>query len=250
MEEMMSHQERQGAIALPGRDADGEEAEQLRQRWYRAQRRREQQLRHAIERLYQHHRIQRQEAELAWHREHDLFSEESRKTWGVSKRYLATAGFGAGAMGGLGVDALTLGHSFGAAALLGGVLGAAGSLYYADRLALPVNSVLLGGGRKRLTFGPVQDSQFGYILLGRAVDHWWHISQRNHAGRDLLELEPADHHWLERLARTHRQAIQATFERCRKQKGGDVRTRERLVAAIAAAMAAYDDWRLNRGGPE
>lgn len=248
LEEMMSHQEKQTAMALPGKERDADsEAEQLRKRWYQHQRQQEQTLRHAVETLYQHNRIQRQEAELSWHSEHDLFSEESRHLWGVSKRYLATAGFGAGAMGGLGIDALTLGHSFGAAALVGGLIGAAGSVYYADRLSLPFSSTLLKEGLKRLTFGPVQDSQFGYIVLGRAVDHWWHISHRNHAGRDLLDLEPADYHWLEQLERKNRQFIQAAFDRCRKQKPLDSRMRENFTSAIEQAMSAYDDWRLNRG---
>lgn len=246
LEGMMSYQERSNLLTRPG--ATDDPSEQLRKRWYQHQRQQEQTLRHTIERLYQHKRIQRQEAELAWHSEHDLFSVENRKIWGVSKSYLATAGFGAGAMSGLGIDALTLGHSFGAAALVGGVLGAAGSLYYAGRLKLSVLShSLLKNGQQTTTFGPVQDSQFGYIVLGRAVDHWWHISHRNHAGRDLLELEPADSHWLEQLERKGRQAIQGSFDRCRKQKILDERTRAGFIRAIEQAMSVYDDWRLDRG---
>lgn len=222
-------------------------ADQLRERWYRHQRTREQRLRLDIEHLYQHQRIQRQEAELQWHSEHDLFSEDSRKTWAVSRRYLATAGFGAGAVGGAGLDALTLGSSLGTGALIGGVIGAAGSYLYGDRLLPPVLTIgPLRDGLKTARFGPVQDSQFGYVVLGRAVDHWWHISHRNHAGRDLLDLAPADHHWLDNLDKRHRQAIQQAFDRCRKQRPLDDRHRDKLTAAVAAAMAAYEDWRLNR----
>ena len=78
------------------------------------------------------------------------------------------------------------------------------------------------------------------------MDHWWHISQRNHAGRDLLDLEPADHHWLERLDRRSRQAIQQAFDRCRKRRPLDDRLRQKFIVAIEQGMAAYDDWRLNR----
>ena len=80
----------------------------------------------------------------------------------------------------------------------------------------------------------------------RAVDHSWHISQRNHAGRDLLELEPADHHWLEQLDKASRREIQKAFERCRKQRALAHQQREQFAAAIEHALAAYDDWRLNR----
>src|SRR5690606_25440683 len=118
--------------------------ENLRDRWYKRQRQREQTLRVDIEHLYQHQRIKRQEAELQWANQHDLFSEDTRKHWAVSKKYLATAGFGAGAVGGAGVDALTLGSSLGAGALVGGLLGAAGSYFYGDRLLLPALNIEIG----------------------------------------------------------------------------------------------------------
>ena len=78
------------------------------------------------------------------------------------------------------------------------------------------------------------------------MDHWWHISHRNHAGRDLLELEPADHHWLEQLGKASRREIQKAFDRCRKQRSLSHSQRQDLASAIEQAMAVYDDWRLNR----
>ena len=248
LEDLMSYQERRTlTLNQIAETSDASLAETLRDRWYRHQRQREQALRIDIEHLYQHQRIRRQEAELQWHNQHDLFSEDTRKHWAVSKRYLATAGFGAGAVSGAGIDAVTFGSSLGTGALLGGLIGAAGSYFYGDRLVLPALSIgPMKDGLKTASFGPVQDSQFGYVVLGRAVDHWWHISQRNHAGRDLLELEPADHHWLEQLDKASRREIQRAFERCRKQRPLTHQQREQFAAAIEHAMSAYDDWRLNR----
>ena len=248
LEEMMSLREKRTLTTLQTSElSDDELARQLRTSWYDNQRKREQHLRIAIEKLYDHHRVERQEPELEWHSEHDLFSEDSRKAWGVNRRYLATAGFGAGAVGGAGVDALTLGHSLGAGALVGGLIGAAGSYFYGDRLTLPVlNTGVLTNGLRTATFGPVQDSQFGYVVLGRAINHWWHISHRNHAGRNLLDLVPADNHWLEHLDRANRQVIHRALERCRKQRALDDKTRMALASAIEQAMGAYDNWRLNR----
>ncbi|MCK7550620.1 GTPase/DUF3482 domain-containing protein [Marinobacter goseongensis] len=248
LEDLMSFQEKRTlTLNQVAGTSDENLADGLRRRWYQRQRQREQTLRVSVEHLYQHNRIQRQEAELEWHNEHDLFSEDSRKVWAVNKRYLATAGFGAGAAGGAGIDALTLGHSLGAGALVGGLIGAAGSYFYGDRLALPaLNIGALQNGLKTASFGPVQDSQFGYVVLGRAVDHWWHISHRNHAGRDPLDLEPSDSHWLETLDRKSRQDIQRVFERRRKQRAPDDRLRADFIAAIEQAMTIYDDWRLNR----
>lgn len=219
--------------------------DKLKQSWYAHQRQREQTLRTDIEHLYQHQRIRRQEAELQWHSEHDLFSEDSRKHWAVSRRYLATAGFGAGAISGVGIDALTFGTSFGTGALLGGLIGAAGSYYYGGKLLLPVLKIgLLNNGLKIATFGPVQDSQFAYVVLGRAVHHWWHISHRNHAGRGLLDLAPADNHWLEGLDKKSRKVIQKTFDTNRKQQPIDESLQDKFDKALAQCVTVYGTSKL------
>lgn len=226
---------------------DNKLADELRQSWYQHQREREQTLRTDIEQLYQHKRIRRQEAELQWHSEHDLFSEDSRKHWAVSRRYLATAGFGAGAIGGVGIDALTFGTSFGTGALLGGIVGAAGSYYYGGKLLLPVLKIgLLNNGIKTATFGPVQDSQFAYVVLGRAVDHWWHISHRNHAGRELLDLAPSDNHWIEGLNKESRKVIHRTLDRNRKHQPIDENLQYKFDKALEQCISAYEAWQGNK----
>lgn len=245
--DMMAWQERRtvpaGTTSLAATDPV---AQDLRQRWYQHQRQREQSLRLAVENLYQHRRIQRQEPELTWHHEHDLFSERSRRLWGVSRGYLAAAGFGAGALGGVGLDALTLGSSLGAGALIGGLVGAAGSVFYGDRLAQSLwRRGPLKEGLQTIRFGPVQDAQFGYIVLGRAVDHWWHISQRNHAGQAPLDLAPHDSHWLTELGRGPRQELQRLFNKTWKNKTLEPAERHRLAAVITEVMTAYQTWRLN-----
>jgi hypothetical protein len=252
-DDMMQHQESQTLPAsLPNPGSNSREAleARLRERWYQHQREREQRLRRDIENLYQHHRIARQEAELSWHHHHDLFSESTRQAWAVSRRYLATAGFGAGAVGGAGIDALTLGHSLGAGALIGGLIGAAGSYFYGDRLAIRAlrAGALKGTGElQTATFGPVQDLQFGYIVLGRAVDHWWHISERNHAGRDPLELPPSDSHWLEQLENPRRRAIQQALGKLRKGRKLGSDEQQALASAIHSAMDHYRHWRVTPG---
>ncbi|MDI9243726.1 GTPase/DUF3482 domain-containing protein [Marinobacter sp. CHS3-4] len=248
LEAMMSFREKRTlTVQQTAETSDQALADQLREHWYKNQRKKEEHLRIAIERLYQHTRIQRQEAELVWHSEHDLFSERSRAAWGVDKRYLATAGFGAGAVGGAGIDAVTLGHSLGTGALIGGLIGAAGSYFYGDRLSLPVLKIgVLKDGLRTASFGPVQDSQFGYVVLGRAINHWWHVSQRNHAGRELLDLAPANDHWLNELDRESRQTIHRVFDRCRKKRTIDEQMRQDFILAIQSAMSAFDQWRLNQ----
>ncbi|WP_148861099.1 GTPase/DUF3482 domain-containing protein [Marinobacter fonticola] len=221
--------------------------QRLQQRWLDAQRKRESQLRQAIEALYQHHRIQRHEQDLEW-QDGDLFSQRSRAAWGVSRTYLATAGFGAGALGGVGIDALTFGTSLGAGALVGGVLGAAGSYFYADRLGKWSFGPLLGG-LQSMRYGPVADLQFAYVILGRALNHWYHISHRNHAGRDPMRLEQAESHWLEQLSKDKRRELQSLLQRLSKGIT-DGRRHVHWVQMISAAMDAFEQWRQSESMPE
>lgn len=226
-------------------EADRDACEQsLRQSWRDWQRRREQRLREDIERLYRHHRLQREESELDWQNEGDLFSDKARHAWGVSRTYLATAGFGAGALGGAGVDALTAGHTLGAGALIGGVLGAAGSAYYAGKLdRLKLGRWSAGGREAR--FGPVRDPQFGYVILGRALEHMWRVATRNHAGRDPITLTGHDGHWLQQLERRQRMALQKALLAPPRHAGDDKR-RQALDKAVADAVVAFRDWHRNR----
>lgn len=225
------------------REGDDREASEtgLRQRWRDWQRKREQRLRQDIERLYRHHRLQRQEPALEWHGDDDLFSDKARRAWGVSRTYLATAGFGAGALGGAGVDALTAGHTLGAGALIGGVLGAAGSVYYAGKLDRLKLGPLSSGGREA-RFGPVRDPQFGYVILGRALEHAWQIAMRNHAGRDPLTLADDQGHWLEQMDRRQRMALQKTLL-SPPRHAGDGKRRLAMEKAVTEAVAAFRHWR-------
>jgi GTPase Era involved in 16S rRNA processing len=237
--DMMSFQEKR-IMNFEQTSNESELAETLKQGWYRHQRQREQKLRTSVEHLYQHQHIDRQEAELQWQGEHDLFSEDSRQHWAVSRRYLATAGFGAGAISGVGIDALTLGSSFGTGALLGGIIGAAGSYLYGNKVILPALDIsLLSDGIKTATFGPMQDAQFAYVVLGRAVDHWWHISNRNHAGRARLDLAPASEHWLDGLDKKSRQIIQKTQDKCRKNESIDESLQYKFEHAIEQCLVVY-----------
>lgn len=228
-------------------ESHGDSRRHLQQRWLDAQRKRERQLRHAIEGLYQHHRIQRQERDLDWQND-DLFSQHSRAAWGVSRTYLATAGFGAGALGGVGIDALTFGASFGTGALLGGVIGAASSYFYADRLAKWSFGPLLGD-RQTLRYGPVADLQFAYVILGRALNHWYQISHRNHAGRSPMALENTESHWLEQLSRDRQRELQGLVQRLGKGTT-DGRRHTHWVQVVSESMDAFEQWQEQfRKGP-
>lgn len=236
--DMLGHVE-----TLPVRDgADRTAAMQtLRERWRDWQRQREQRLRHDMQKLYQHHRLGRRESELAWAAGDDLFSARARHAWGVSRTYLAAVGFGAGALGGVGIDALAVGHTLGAGALIGGILGATGSVYYAGKLDRFKLGPLAAGGQQA-RFGPVRDPQFGYVVLGRALEHAWRIARRNHAGRDPLVFGDSNDRWLQHLTRHERVALQKALL-TPPRDDGDTRRRTALEDAVGHAAAAFATWR-------
>ena len=216
----------------------------LRERWRDWQRQREQRLRHDIEKLYQHHRLERRESELAWDAGDDLFSARARHAWGVSRTYLGVVGFGAGALGGVGIDALAVGHTLGAGALIGGILGATGSVYYAGKLDRFKLGPLAAGGQQA-RFGPVQDPQFGYVVLGRALEHAWRVARRNHAGRDPLAFGDNNDRWLQHLTRRERVALQKALL-SPPRDDGDTRRGAALEDAIGHAAAAFAAWRTEQ----
>lgn len=241
--EMLTHVETRTVHQADHQSGSAHEV-QLRQRWQDWQRQREQRLRRDIEQLYQHHRLQRRESELDWQGGDDLFSEQARHVWGVSRAYLATAGFGAGALGGAGVDALSAGHTLGAGALIGGLLGAAGSVYYAGKYAGKLEHLKLGplspGGREE-RFGPVRDPQFGYVVLGRALEHGWRVAHRNHAGQEPLTLGDGQDHWLQHLSRRQQTLLQKALQNPPRHTGDDKR-RQALQQAITDAATASHAW--------
>jgi hypothetical protein len=125
------------------------------------------------------------------------------------------------------------------------VLGAAGSVFYggkyADKLgALKVLARFTGGAEA--AFGPVRDPQFGYVVLGRALEHWHQVSHRNHAGREPLTLGDADRHWLEQLPRGQRQRLQKALQDPPREPG-DVKRRDGLESAVGQAGEAFLTWR-------
>ncbi len=217
---------------------------QLRQRWQAWQREREQRQRRAVEDIYLHRRLQREESDLTLPDESDLFSERTRQLWGISKGQLAAAGFGAGAVGGAGLDAVTFGHSLGTGALVGGLLGAAGSYFYSDKL----NKVKVGplsGGFREAVYGPLKDPQFAYVVLGRALVHWYQVSQRNHAGRDVLVVTDSDGHWLDVLSRGDRNALQKSLQALARRRF-DPSKRQRLIEQLELAQQAFAQWQLEQ----
>jgi hypothetical protein len=122
----------------------------------------------------------------------DILDERNWELLGLSKSQLLLTGALGGAAAGLGLDAMTLGSSFGIFATVGGVLGGIGAMWGGENLAgqkkilgIPLPS--LGG--EQLQIGPAKEINLLFILLNRALLYYRHIINWAHGRRDYEKMQ-------------------------------------------------------------
>lgn len=212
-------------------------------------RRRERRSRDAVEAVYDHHGLDRREAEdeLESLRE-DLFSEKTWAEFGLTRRNLAALGLVsgglAGAMGTHWVDVVTGGTTLGGATAAGGVVGATtgavlGWMGGGKIAEFKIINRPLGGTLLRC--GPVRNPNFPFVLFGRARLHHARVAGRTHAQRGALEVNAAQGGALQPLSEAQRKALGAAFRACGKGADDVERSAEAqagLVEVIEAILAA------------
>ena len=143
--------------------------------------------RHAIEKIWNHEEIEKNEANLELDRV-GLFSKESASIFGLTQKELILTSAATGATAGAAIDLLAVGHTLLLGALVGGVVGGVGAMFGFENL---YEMKVLGQsiGKRELTIGPMQNINFPYVLLGRSLYHASMIAKRSHAMRGDLDLE-------------------------------------------------------------
>jgi hypothetical protein len=164
----------------------GDFRESLEREWQDALRARERAARRAVEEIYGHRALERDERPVALF-EQDLFSVDQWFLWGLNRRQLVASGAAGGAAVGGVIDAAAHGASLLAGALIGAAIGGAGAWWSSSRLArVRVFALPLGG--QLLRCGPAASPNFPYVVLGRALHHHARIAGRAHAVRSPLAL--------------------------------------------------------------
>lgn len=125
--------------------------------------------------------------------EFDLFSEQSREIFGLSRERLIFISAISGALMGTGVDAMFGGATLLLGSAIGGVLGAGTAMYGYDSLA-KIKFI----STNQMKIGPIKDINFGFILLNRALIFTIKLQHKTHANRDE-ELFTYDREFLEEL---------------------------------------------------
>ena len=199
---------------IPDGADEGDFRESLEREWKDDLRERERAARRAVERIYGHRAIERDERPLD-PLEQDLFSVEHWFLWGMNRRQLVASGAAGGAAVGGAIDAVAHGASLLAGALLGAVVGGAAAWGSSGRLARMRVFALPVGGRL-LRCGPAASPNFPYVLLGRALYHHARIAGRTHAVRAPLALDEPGANWIERLAAEERRALDRSLRELRR----------------------------------
>ncbi|WP_306548204.1 GTPase/DUF3482 domain-containing protein [Desulfobulbus sp.] len=114
----------------------------------------------------------------------DLFSKQTWEFLGLSDRQIILAGALGGAALGVGIDAATVGTSFGLFSAVGGLIGAGATAFKGKELLSGVRLLGMKMGGEQLRVGPVSNIQLLYILLDRGLLFYSHVINWAHGRRD------------------------------------------------------------------
>lgn len=205
----LGHRER---LTIGSDDPNQEEKKRVEERYLDYLRELEAKSHEKIEKIWNHNHLEVNEAPLLFEGM-DLFSQASADIFGLTRKELMITAATTGAVTGAGIDLLFAGHTLLLGGAIGAVVGGVGAYFGFDEIAeLKVLGQRLG--RRYLEAGPMQNRNFPYILLGRALYLTRNIAQRSHAMRDRLSLESEDHlvqQWLDERTKKHLEKYHKAF---------------------------------------
>lgn len=120
--------------------------------------------------------------------EEDLFSQRTWAFLGLSDRQVILAGALGGAALGVGVDAATVGTSFGLFSAIGGLIGAGATAFKGKELLSGARLLGMKMGGEELQVGPVNNIQLLYILLDRGLLFYSYVINWAHGRRDYEQM--------------------------------------------------------------
>ncbi len=114
----------------------------------------------------------------------DLFSEKTWQFLGLTRKQLiAAAGIAGGALGAA-LDVAAAGLTFGVFSAIGGAVGAGWVAFGGARKLARAKVVGMNLGGQQMKVGPMENIQFMYVLLDRALIFYSHIINWAHGRRD------------------------------------------------------------------
>jgi hypothetical protein len=143
--------------------------------------------------LYRFKKLQSSELPAAGLTE-DLFAEKTWKVLGLTHGQLLAGGAAVGAGLGLAIDAATVGHTFGLAALIGAAVGLGSALVRSGKTLGSEWRVVrqLIDGERIVRFGPLGRDNLPWILLDRALIYHRAVATRAHSVQAPLSIGDRD----------------------------------------------------------
>jgi len=182
--EALAHVEK---LTFGTEDASDADRENVEQRYKEKLRKLEVNTQARVENIWNHSHLRIEEATLSFE-SLDLFSKEAASVFGLTRKELMITGATSGAVTGAGIDLLFAGHTLLLGGMVGAVVGGVGAYFGFEELS---EVKVLGKtlGKKYLQMGPMENRNFPYILLGRAIYHATYIATLSHAKREEVTLE-------------------------------------------------------------
>lgn len=211
-------------ISLPSAESLAQRRAEVERGFLDALRAKETRARRAIEALYKYHRSLFSSGEL----EHpvfedDLFADSTWQLFGLDATQLVAAYTVSGALIGTAIDAVVGGSSFLIGTAIGSVLGVGAGIHHAvqraggDDLAAVTRNLWSDKTRRRV--GPLNDLNFPFILLDRAILQYRSVLGRTHAQRDVMQIEGDRLGIVARLSLAERTSLTRLFQKLRKSSG-------------------------------
>ncbi|GIT99209.1 DUF3482 domain-containing protein [Sulfurovum sp. TSL1] len=186
-----------------------------------------------IEEIWNHDHLQKKEKVLTFEGM-DLFSEETASVFGLTRKELLITGMTSGAVTGAGIDLLFAGHTLLLGGAIGALVGGTGAYFGFNELS-EVKVLGQTMGRRYLEMGPMENRNFPYILLGRAIYHTMKVAQTSHAKRDVFDIEMDQtfkEKWLDETSRKSLEKYHKKFRSGTALESEELKAYETLIKRI------------------
>jgi hypothetical protein len=174
-------------VKIKGKSATKAEEESAKVKYQKQIIKYEKENKKEIEQIWKHRTVEKLES-TPFLDDIGLFSKESASIFGLTQKELVLTGASAGALSGLGIDAIFGGGTLFLASLIGGAVGGVGVMVGFDNL-YEIKVLGRNLGKRELTIGPMKNLNFPYVLLGRSLYHASAMANRSHAERDSIEIK-------------------------------------------------------------
>ncbi len=186
-----------------------------------------------IEEIWNHDHLQTEKKVLTFEGM-DLFSEETASVFGLTRKELLITGVTSGAVTGAGIDLLFAGHTLLLGGVIGAVVGGTGAYFGFNELS-EVKVLGQTMGKRYLEMGPMENRNFPYILLGRAIYHTMKVAQTSHAKREVFDIEMDQtfkDKWLDDTSRKSLEKYHKKFRSGKALEAGELQEYEEMMKRI------------------